>query len=69
MEQCCLLSGSYHKSFNAQYELGLSHLSPHPLYITITTMLKDIAGAHIPWITDVLVGSIVTTNWVNCPLS
>jgi len=28
-------------------------------------MLKDIANAHIPWITDILVGSIATTNWVD----
>jgi len=25
--------------------------------------------AYIPWITDILVGSIVTTNWIDCPPS
>jgi len=29
-------------------------------YITIATMLEDIADAHIPWIVDVFVGSIDT---------
>jgi len=38
-------------------------------YITIATMLKDIANACIPWITDILVGSIATTNWVDCSFS
>ena len=52
-----------------QHEPGLSPLSPHPPYITIATMLKDIADARIPWVTDVLVGSIATTNWVDCPPS
>ena len=29
-------------------------------YITTATMLEDIADARIPWIADVLVGSIDT---------
>jgi len=32
-------------------------------------MLEDIANARIPWITDVLVGSIPNPNWVDSPPS